>query len=429
MRQILSLAFLALLGCTERIQMGGFETGDLQARVQRPNGAPVPAARVWLVRSRGDSAPATVVDSALTDTAGWVRFLYGTDADLSRMGLDARSGDSLGIAPSAFAHATIANVTIRETKSVQIGRDSAGDLPVLHVPGSRFASRAAENGEAAVISLPQGTWDLAIRTPAKAQVLRALAVTRDTVVSGLSGFPTVSRDTTSKASDTLREGPDIALDSFRVDGVAHYADATLPPAWKWVPTGEGDESYWHSDSTFVSEDTGYTTLSSHAYTRFRPEVPDTLKLQGFASIQSPSLPATGALALQFAFPRQLAADTNLVRRIRLLDTLGHGVELFLQRPTRSMESLALDSFGLVGYVATDVQRSRTDTANLLEASTWYFSWTTDSVTVRDQSGVVGAARLRSGSFSVFRLILLVRTKHFTGSTAASISRIRLYKPR
>lgn len=413
-----------LLGCTERIQEGGFETADLQAFVQRPDGSPVPAARVWLVRSRGDAAPAAVIDSALTDTAGTAKFLFAKDADLSAIGLDAQSGDSLGLAPSVFKNGTSAVVAIQETKTVQIGKDSTGALLGLHVPGSHFASKVSENGTASVLALPKGTWDLAMVAGTRILVVRALPVRADTVLAGVAGVKSGATDSAPEAVDTLRDGPDIALDSFRVDGVAQYADNSLPPAWKWTSTGEGDESLWHSDSTYVTEDTGWTVLASRPFSRISLVPPDTQQLQGFASVKTPTLPEAGTLALEFAFPVQLAADTNLVRRIQFLDTLGHGVEVFLQHSTSS-----LDSFGLAGYLATTIQKVPSNNDSLLKASIWYFSWTSDSIAVRDEDGIVGTARLQSGSFATLRLYLLVRTKHPTGSTSATLSRSRLYKPR
>ena len=425
-RGFVSLALLALLGCTERIQEGGFETSDLQAHVQRPDGSPVAAARVWLVRSLGDAAPAVVIDSTLTDTAGRARFLYDKGADLSLIGLDAQSGDSLGLAPSAFAKGTVASIALQETKSVQIGRDSTGALLALHVPGSHFGSRRSANGEASVLALPKGAWDVAFVAGTRVQVVRGLAVRADTVLAGVAGVKAVATDTITKVSDTLHDGPDIALDSFRVDGVTQYVDTSLPPAWAWASSGSGDGSPWRSEASFIEEDTGWTTLSSRPFFLIRDSAThDTAFFQGFAEVVTPALPAKGTLALQFAFPTQLAADTNLVRRIQLVDTLGHGVEVFLQRPTR-----LLDSIGLSDRLSSmSLRRIQTDTTAILGAGTWYFSWASESIVVRNTQGLVGTAQVQGGSFSSLRFYLLVRTKVAYGNTAATIQRTRLYTPK
>lgn len=423
-RALVSLALVSLLGCTDRIQEGGFETSDLQAQVQRPDGTPVTAARVWLVRSRGDSAAAVVIDSTLTDTAGKARFLYEKGADLSLIGLDAQSGDSLGLAPSVFANGTVASVALQETKSVQIGKDSTGALLALHVPGSHFASKVSENGTASVLALPKGTWDVAFVSGTRVQVVQALAVQADTVLTGVAGVKAVVTDTSTKARDTLRDGPDIALDSFRVDGMAQYVDSSLPPAWNWSSTEAGDWNPWHSDSTFAEDDTGWTVLYSYPSSLIRGNPPDTIRYQGFAEIQSPKLPMAGTIAMQFADPQRLADDTNLVRRIHLFDTLGHGLELFLQRPT----PLILDSFGLSGFSATEVRRESIDTTAALAAETWYFSWKADTITVRSSNGPVGTVLFPNGSLSNLRFFLLVRRKYTFGTTSVRLRQTRLYTP-
>jgi hypothetical protein len=424
---------LAFLGCTERIQEGGFETSDLQARVTRPDGSPVAAARVWLVRSRGDSAPATVIDSTLTDSAGKAQFLYGKGADLSAIGLDAQSGDSLGIAPSAFRNGTSATVAVQETKSVRIGRDSTGAVLELHVPGCHFVSSASEDGSASILSLPKGTWDVALVAGTSVRVIHALPVLVDTV---LAEATTPVGDTSNRTVDTLRDGPDITLDSFRVDGIAELLDTSLSPAWNWQDMNDSNSRTWIDSPRLVSEDSGWTGLATRPlrYLLFavdssspdsmRSLVQDTLETQGGAWIRSPLLPDTGTIAIQMRFNSGLpSTDSGLFRTLRLTDSAGSGLVLLLPGALSDP-----DSIGVRGSLAT-TESGKLSTAQIQDSKIWYISWSSHSITARTSDGIAGSVAPLSSLQSPIRLEFELLSPVQGLSSQMHIQSIRLYKPK
>jgi len=95
----IAVSALLLTGCEDAQQAGGgIETSDFQARVLAPSGCPVAGARVWLVRSGGDTAPATAIDSAVTGPDGIAK-LKGPTSGGALLGLDASAAVWLGMTP------------------------------------------------------------------------------------------------------------------------------------------------------------------------------------------------------------------------------------------------------------------------------------------------------------------------------------------
>lgn len=204
------LAAFALLAACGQLQTGGFETTDLQARVVRPDGAPVASARAWLVRSRGDTAPAVVLDSGFSDEAGRVRFAIPADGQ-GGLGIDVRSGDSLGIAPRVFASVDTARVVVTRAHTISVPADSIGSA-TCYVPGSHFVSELGSDGSTAKLVLPSGSWNVAIRRGSTVLVA-PLRLETDTVLSTRDVLGTM--DTTAQANarvlaarttSTLQEG-------------------------------------------------------------------------------------------------------------------------------------------------------------------------------------------------------------------------------
>lgn len=215
MRRACAAAALVFASCVGR-QVGGFETTDLQARVVRPDGSPVASARAWLVRSRGDSDAAVVLDSGITDGAGLIRFAIPVGGT-GGLGLDASSGDSLGIAPLEFSDADTARVTLRESHVVVVPVDSLGMVDCF-VPGSHFASQPGPDRRTARLLLPSGNWKLSVRRGATLQVV-PLRLEADTVVSGVS-VP-ASMDTSAQAMVNVLAArtQSLGLDGIELDVV------------------------------------------------------------------------------------------------------------------------------------------------------------------------------------------------------------------
>lgn len=196
MKRLLSLLSLALVSCGET-HTGGFETTDLQARVVRPDGTPVSAARAWLVRSSGESSPAMVVDSGFTDAAGMIHFAAPPNG-LSGLGVDAAARDSIGLSPRSLEGSSTSLVVLRSTHRVSIAADTSGAARCF-VPGSHFASTIASDGSTAVLDLPNGTWNLVVRR-GSVSTLRSIVLTTDTLLAGGSDS---RMDTTSPGGATI----------------------------------------------------------------------------------------------------------------------------------------------------------------------------------------------------------------------------------
>lgn len=194
MTKAMAFAVFVLLASCGQSQMGGFETTDLQARVVAPDGTPVGSARAWLVRSRGDSAPAIVIDSGLSDGTGLVRFAIPAEGR-SGLGIDVRSSDSLGLVPMVFSSADTAQVTLRSAHMVSVPSDPRG-AAVCYVPGSHFVSEVGPDGTTARLALPAGSWTLAIRRGSEVQV-EPLLLRADTLISTVIDPKTM--DTTARA--------------------------------------------------------------------------------------------------------------------------------------------------------------------------------------------------------------------------------------
>lgn len=394
-----------LFGCSlERYEGGGgFETPDLTARIVDTAGQPVFGARVWLVRSNGDSAPASVLDSTQSDSSGIVNFLLPGRTNRATLGLDAQESERLGIAPTAFRLFSEARVELRGTRSIQADRDSTGAFPELHVPGSHFSSLVSVNGISSTLRVPAGIWDVAIRRGESLNVLKNIPVLADTTVPGPSVF--VPPDTTRPVM--LADSADIGLDSFRIGEVVQYVDSTFPSVLDWA------KSYTPTVANQIMVDSIGTRLGSNWI--------DSTGYQGFTRVASPLLRDTGTLAIQLAFPN--GVDTSLLCGMKLFDTTTWA-------GIRANAGGNLDSIGAFlnqypippSFVPVDASRFASD-------NTWYFSWTRDSVVIRTSNGLRGRTAIPEKFLGPLRFSIFVLVKNSPASASMWIKKLRLYKPR
>lgn len=429
MNRPLALAALALgtMGaCSLERYEGGFETSDLQAMVVRPDGTPVAAARVWLVSSRGDSAPAKALDSTETDFGGLARFTIASGTDQSLLGLDASHNDSIGIAPLAFSHSNTATIRMNETRIVQVALDSlesaAGQrAPTLHIPGSHFASSLSGNGKIATLSVPVGTWRVASVDSAGKVELDTLAVTKDTAIPYIAP---IHPDTQTRKTDTLLAGPNIALDSFLVDGVAMHSDTALPAPWQWQKLTRTEISYEFLPD-LVTEDTTYSGFTSRP--KLIGEGTDTLVAQGAAGVISDQLPDSGAIAIQFRFSTvRPETDTFLVRKLSLLDTSSNGVTAKLDYASCNFSTSTNLLRNKDGTLSSDAAPSTYPGA--LASPTIYFVWRSRRISMYSQEGLLGTVEL-SKPLSGPRLEFSVYDGIPGHSSKIQIVKTRLYRPR
>lgn len=399
------LAFsLLVAGCSlERYEGGGgFETPDLSARVVDTTGRPVFGARVWLVRSNGDSAPASVLDSMQTDSAGRVGFQLPEGANRSILGLDAEDDDQLGIAPAVFRSTSDAKLELRAARSIRADRDSTGAIPELHVPGSHFSSRTSGNGSSSILRVPVGIWDVAVTRGESLTVWRSLPVVADTTVSSPSAY--IPTDTV--APKPLADSADIGLDSFRIAGVVQYADTSFHPSGDWL-----DAPYPSSAQT-VYDQVGIRLNSNWV---------DSTGWQGSTFLRSPLLRDTGTLAIQIAFPE--GVDTSLLCRMALFDSTNNA-------GMHANIGSDIDSIGVYSVLyGTSTSFVQTDAARFASDNTWYFSWTRDSVVIRTSNGIHGRAAILDKFSGPLRFTIDVRARKQPRFASMWIKKARVYKPR
>lgn len=416
MKRLFPLLALWITSCGE-VKTGGFETSDLQARVHRKDGSPVASARVWLVRSRGDSAPAMALDSSWTDASGLANFPVPADGPMG-LGLDVQREDSLGMAPLAFGSTSRASVLLSPSHDLSIPADSNG-APRCFVPGSHFASRSQSEGSGAVISLPQGTWDLAIARGAAAPMVTPFVVTKDSVVVVR---PPVSDTDTGFREPFFPEGPDISMDSFQVQGRRYAVDRSFLPGWIVRKDTFSNSSFRQGSGSSSSSDSAFLTSGPARI----PAFPDTINGQILTVLESARLPETGFIAMRFLFSQPLPADSGRYLHFELNDELGSGAFLNLNPRMRTIS----DSFQIQprGSFLDSAQGMQTPEQKL-SSQIWYFFWTPGIVEVRNSEGFVGV--LRSSQDMTGRPTLKVTLGAFvpTPSSQVNLVSTRLYLPR
>jgi hypothetical protein len=405
------LASFLLAACTLDRYEGGFETSDLHARVTTPSGNPAVAARIWLVRAQGDTAPGIAIDSSWTDSAGLVKFSVERTTDRANLSLDAKLGEWKAILPFPFTRSDSARLPLSTTYSVTTGTDSTGTTPRLFVPGSHFLSTVAADGRT-VLTLPTGSWTIAKTTPTGTVLVPPVQV--DTLPIALDSLEQKPIDTTKSTDTSAFVGYG---DSILVDGRIHNADWTFPLPITWAR-----DSGWIDScrllSSLVSDDTGTLMLETKPARIAMGS--DTLNAQGGSQIVSGVLPDTGTLAIQFLDAQSFLADTVLIRTLSLTDSVGAGSMVRLGSP--------LDSFlTSEGQQTMPQPNTPVNAPALVQAATWYFSWTSSRITVRADTTLIGTV---SSQTPFHGLRFAIAASSFRrGSSAIRLASIRLYVPR
>lgn len=416
------LAFGILLGCTERYS-GGFETSDLQARVVRPTGSPVAAARVWLVKATNDSMPATALDSTLTDSTGTARFTVVRGVDRKGLGLDAQIGDSLGISIRSLEQSDLATIQVVPAFRLQVGGDS---IPVdtlhsigLHIPGSHFASSSA--GGTASLLVPQGTWDIAIRQGSSIEFKDSLAITKDSALPLVAPLDTTKpADTTQHSVDTLLAGPDIALDSFKFDG--RRWDNGI--SGKWIPYNyTGCDSSTGTCEVFTSrvDFVGSNRMDSLKFQVRDSTILDSLRYTGWSEARLSLLGDTGMLAIEFDGSSVPFYDSMMSLTIALQDSESGLAIRFNAQQRSGIRTSGI--FGSGGGIDTLIDSS--NSVDIQLAQHWYLVWYIDHFVVvnnRGQSWSVPRSGLSRSPQASIRLDALSDWK----TQSLTIRRTRIY---
>jgi len=408
---ILAASVCLVLSCTLDRYEGGFETSDLHARVTTPTGNPAVAARIWLVRAQGDTAPGIAIDSSWTDSAGLVKFSVARTTDRANLSLDAKLGEWKAILPFPFRRSDSARLPLSTTYSVTTGPDSTGAAPHLFVPGSHFLSTVSTDGRT-VLTLPTGSWKIA-----------------KTTSTGTVLVPPVQVDTSSIALDSLAQKPFDSTkttdttkvvqsgDSLRIDGATYFADAAFPLPITWArDTGTLDSCRLLPG--LVSDDTGKVVLETRP--AWIATGPDTMNVQGGARIVSGALPDTGTLAIRFLDAQYFLDDTILIRTMSLTDSVGAGS---MVRLGSRLDSVLTSQ----GQQTTPQPNTPVSAPALVKAATWYFSWTSSRITVRADTTLIGTV----SSQTPFRRLRfgIAASSLRPGPSAIRLGSIRLYIPR
>lgn len=157
----IALALAGLMACandtTQNVAGGGFETTDIAVGVYYGNGSKAVGAKVWLLNSKGDSAPAMAIDSADVDSNGLVHFrkatsmrVYGLEGLMDgHMGLAYDSGQ--GMLRLVLTKAALVSPRSLVPSSQLVPSDS---LRLTFVLGSHFSAGA--NDSIPVLWIPMG---------------------------------------------------------------------------------------------------------------------------------------------------------------------------------------------------------------------------------------------------------------------------------
>lgn len=395
----------ALLGCTEDRSAGGggFETGDLHARVTTPAGKPAARAMVWLVRSNGDSAPATVLDSAWTDPSGLVRLTLASDVDRGGLGLDAKLGDSLGILHLPIRGIDTTEIRLARSGGVEAWIDSTRQIPSLFVPGSHFASIRSDSVPKSELRLPQGDWDVAVKGSSKTEIVHAVRVGGVAATVGEPAWSTKNL---------------IWTDSLLLDNVAigrvQYRDPTLRPAGAW-PALDSNLAGWPMAPELNGQEGGAAVLRVGATSK-------SAKSSG-SGVAPPGLPASGALVIYWKFDRSPESDSDLVRTIAIADSSGVGLRVDLD-PRRK------PSGWIVYSGSNQSMEAKLDPldASHLSAIEWTISWDQKYVYLYVGNSLL-ACSYRSANASAPRIRLGVHGSLATTTGEVGIAEAKLYQPR
>lgn len=369
------------------------------------------------------------MDSSWTDGSGNVSFAIPADGQAG-LGLDVQRADSLGMAPSAFANTLKSNVQLAVAHKLTIPADSTGKARCF-VPGSHFASSAGTDGSSAVISLPQGTWNLAIARGRSAPVVTPFVILKDTLVVVHPALP--DSDTTHRQI-VLPQGPSISLDSFQLNGMNLYLDQTFWPSWTVREDTLSTEYYSRSAVDTTRHDS--LILSSRPGKFWYRG--DSAVGQIVSEVQSYQLPQRGTIALVFVhrntFPSEpqtnmsvpASSDSGFYLLLSLNDNSGAGARITLDSRAQAFP----DSFRVRAEGSFKDSLQGTDRLlDRLENTIWYFSWDQNSISVYDDRGLLGAVALGIQPLGAPRLSILFGSYRQAPRSMISLRATKLYMPR
>lgn len=283
---------------------GGFETGNIRARVVSPSGKPAARALVWLVASQGDSAPARVIDSAWTNSAGIADLRIPLETGRLDLGLDARLEDSLGIALAPWRSGDAPAVKMSARGTLVALADSTGVSPSIFVPGSHFTSSISAGTGRSSIDLPQGSWKIAFKSASTLSL--PMEVTVEPTPKQVA--PPSESDKSLDSDDTLAGWITNTL----------YRDTTFPGWAEWTPlagAGEDGAPLLASLATTTGDSLRLSTLKAAA----------TDANQSWSGVALSAVPAQGALELSFRSTSPEGISRQSRRILKLLDDSNSGI--------------------------------------------------------------------------------------------------------
>lgn len=269
----LAALFLGACGTEPSTGGGGIETGDIQCLVLDGRGEPASGARVWLVDAPSDSAPAAVLDSAVSGPDGVARLRKSAPSTTSRLRFDARRGDSLAIAAALADTALPGLVRLRPSGTAIAWSDSSDGPPLLFAPGSHFRSVPSSDGTRSTLSLPTDAPILMWKT-SRALRLVALGQLKTTPNPRLRwSLRNLSWDDTLQVRVSL---PDSVF--FRAP------DLPAPTSWRILDTVDTAGRWVASNAAAGTDHVRLGTSTTGAG----------------SAIETPILPDSGAMVFRFA---------------------------------------------------------------------------------------------------------------------------------
>ena len=410
----LSIAATVLLGCSEEHVPkpvsggGGIETGDFQATVFLPSGAPAARAMVWLVRSLGDTAPAKVLDSAETDAAGVARFHLKQSLDSrERLGIDAGRDTLLSANPGALARRDSAQVQLVTTGIVEAWIDSIRNIPTLFVPGSHFTSRRSPDAPVSRLRLPKGRWSVGVKYAGS-------STRQDVTVDTVS---TVGPPAWSKKNLDWR---DSINDPNLIMYTVMYRDTNLiaPSQWrKWNGSIDGRSYAGPLVTSLVGTGTSMRTTADSS----------TKGVQLESGITSPPLPASGALLLSYKLRNDAAPDSGLAITITLADSSGNGVRIRLAKAVTRESAITP-----LGNANLSTDSTVAFSANPFLVTKWSMIWNMKYIELRQ--GAMLIARYSSGWYQTGKdtypsMSIEVGSDRTGLKTEIQIDSLKLYLPK
>lgn len=380
---------------------GGFETGNIQARVTTPSGLPADRAMVWLVVSQGDTAPARVLDSGLTDALGIAHLDLPSDANRTSIGVDAKLDDSLGISKGCLSGSDSLSLRLSPSGTAEAWIDSSRQIPLLFVPGSHFRSERAVGVPKSALRLPQGAWDIAVKTETSTEIWRRTEIGPSIKPIGTPAWSTKNLDW----DDSLQLPKLITLDSVL------YRDPALATLDKWQPLqGTIDGIIFSSNPTISRFDSSIFQVGYY---------------RAGSGLEISSLPPIGALRSNFGFEPSSPIDSELVRAItiRNADQSG-GLRIVMDPRAKNPPTIEyLGESGESAFVMDPVNRDP------IQEQDWIVVWDRKYFSIVANGALIACAYrgMIDGSPPLVQFQAYSASKATLGSI--QLSRPRLYQPK